>query len=405
MKKNDFLFFTFFFISLSLMAQTDCSEGRYKDSLFKVDVIEDVVYGSNYNYLSINSTLRMDIYQPQGDVAKKRPLIIIAPGGSFVAENKQDYPTRILCQKFASLGYVAVGMDYRVGVLFPTQEQFRKALLRATHDMRAVVRYFRKDAATSNVYKVDTNIIVVGGSSAGAFMALHVGYLDKISEILSQEIDTTNLGGVEGLSGNPGYSSKVNYIVNLCGALGDTSFMEPGNIPVISMHGTNDNTVPYASGKAVGIIYVEGSATIKKRADNIGVQNPFYSFYGADHVPYDASLNLSSYELYMDTTFAFVRDHLYNWICGGSTIVTDYKKETVKISPNPFHEYTEISAIVPFQNASLEIIDITGKSVARYENINDHKIIIHRKGLSNGLYLYKIYEHNILRSTGKLSIQ
>jgi len=285
MKKNYFLFFSFFFISLSQMAQTDCSGGRYRDSLFMVEVLEDVVYGNNYNYLNINSTLRMDIYQPQSDVAIKRPLIIIAPGGSFVAENKQDYPTRILCRKFASMGYVAVGMDYRVGVLFPTQDQFRNALFRATHDMRAVVRYFRKDAATTNVYKVDTNIIIVGGSSAGAITALHVGYLDKISEILSQGIDTTGLGGVEGLSGSPGYSSKVNYIVNLCGAMGDTSFLEPGNIPVISMHGTNDNTVPYATGTALGIVKVDGSATIKIRADHIGIQNPFYSFKGADHVP------------------------------------------------------------------------------------------------------------------------
>ncbi|HNW99553.1 MAG TPA: T9SS type A sorting domain-containing protein [Bacteroidales bacterium] len=391
----------------NLIAQADCSGGRYLDSLFSVDVTNDIVYGHNYNYLGIYSTLKMDVYQPHGDVAEKRPLIIIAPGGSFIFEDKQDYTTVTLCEKFASLGYVTVGMDYRVGVSLPTQAQFRTALYRATHDMRAVVRYFKQDAATVNTYKVDTSIIIVGGSSAGAITALHVGYLDKISEILSQDIDTTGMGGVEGLSGNQGYSSKVNYIVNLCGALGDTIFLEPGDIPVISMHGTNDNTVPYASGSALSIVPVDGSATIKIRADHVGVQNPFYSFIGADHVPYDSGSNATSYILYMDTTFTFIRDNLYNWICSGYTDINENNlPASITVSPNPFTDYTEIYSSLPLQNASLEIFDITGKEVFQLNNINDNRIIIHRSGMPAGIYFYKLSGQNKKPvSSGKLAIQ
>ena len=57
---------------------------RYLDSLFLVEVVSDVTYGSNTNLYGSTQSLEMDIYQPQGDTLSERPLIILAHGGSFI---------------------------------------------------------------------------------------------------------------------------------------------------------------------------------------------------------------------------------------------------------------------------------------------------------------------------------
>ncbi|PIZ56114.1 MAG: carboxylesterase, partial [Candidatus Tagabacteria bacterium CG_4_10_14_0_2_um_filter_40_13] len=55
--------------------------------------------------------------------------------------------------------------------------------------MKAAVRYFRKDAATANLYKVDPNVAFIGGISAGSFIGIYYSYLDQPSEIPTS-IDT-----------------------------------------------------------------------------------------------------------------------------------------------------------------------------------------------------------------------
>src|SRR6185369_14727225 len=128
-------------------------------------------------------------------------------------------------------------------------------------------------------------------------------YLNQPAE-LPAAIDTTVLGGLEGNSGNPGYPSTVNAIVNLCGALGDTAWMIPGDIPVCSMHGTADNIVPYATAMlsiiTIPIMVVNGSYSVSQQANRIGIPNVMYTYFGATHVPYASNLS------YMDTTVRFV---------------------------------------------------------------------------------------------------
>ena len=49
--------------------------------------------------------------------------------------------------------------------------------------MKASVRFFTKDAATTNTYKINPNKIFIGGYSAGAITALHYGYVNNESEL------------------------------------------------------------------------------------------------------------------------------------------------------------------------------------------------------------------------------
>ncbi|HEY4799712.1 MAG TPA: alpha/beta hydrolase, partial [Bacteroidia bacterium] len=241
------------FLSTFMFAQTYCGSSRYDTVVFStVTTTSNVVYGYNTTNSGTGDTLKMDIYQPAGDVATMRPVIVFAHGGSFIGGSKTDSYAVDFATRFAKRGYVVASIDYRLGMSFPINAaNGTNAVWRATQDMKAAIRFFRKDAATTNTYKIDPNYIFAGGYSAGAFMAVHHAYLDKVSEIPAS-VDTTVVGGFEGSSGNPGYSSKVKAIVNLAGAIGDSSWINTGDIPMVTLQGNNDNTVPYC--KAVIVV-------------------------------------------------------------------------------------------------------------------------------------------------------
>jgi para-nitrobenzyl esterase len=340
----------------------------------------------------------MDIYQPSGDTMTARPLIIWAHGGSFLAGSKNDNDVTILCQRFAKRGYVCVSIDYRLGIPFPINEvSATKAVYRATQDLRAAVRFFRKDAATVNDYKIDPSIIFAGGSSAGAFTALHLAYLDEVSEIPSA-VDTTDLGGLEGSSGNLGYTSTVNAVIDLCGALGERTYIHPGDIPFVALHGTNDNTVPYGTAMiyllgAFPIMVIDGSYSIAGYADTIGVYNQMYTYYGADHVPYATST------AYMDTTVKFVSNFLFSYFgCtpsdpspAANTFTTGLNSlandETLLIFPNPASESLSITSEKNIE--SITITDRTGKLIKTISD-SGKDLNLDITYLEPGMYLLKI---------------
>jgi len=297
-------------ITGSLFAQSPCSTGRYATDVFSnFTTTSDIVYGQNSSYTGANTSLKLDVYQPTGDTETNRPLLIFVHGGSFIGGSKTDGDMVAMCQRFAKKGYVTASIDYRLGFFPFDSANAVKAVVRATQDLRAAIRFFYKDKQTTNTYKIDTNHIFIGGSSAGAITALHVGYLNnecEISDYLNANT-ITQLGGLEGSSGNPGYSTTVHGILNGCGALARYSWMEAGDVPVASVHGTNDGTVKYNRGivnPGVPLMYLDGSRMIHERACAVGVENQFYTFLGAPHVPYAGSV------AYMDTTVNFFRDFI-----------------------------------------------------------------------------------------------
>src|ERR1043165_9130881 len=154
-----------------------CGNGRYYDKIFSPST-STVTFGNAMQFDSQYVDLKMDIYQPAGDLLAHRPLIMVAFPGSFTAGSRLSPDITQLCDNFVRRGYVCASIDYRLGFENGSDcdtNQF-KAMMRAVQDMRAAVRYFYKDAQTNNTYRVDTNQIFIGGSSAGAFIALNYAY-------------------------------------------------------------------------------------------------------------------------------------------------------------------------------------------------------------------------------------
>lgn len=410
MKKNYFLLLLFSVTISASGQQIDCSSGRFDQEIFSaVKVTTDIVYGSNVDKDGNTVALYMDIYEPDGDTMMKRPLIIWAHGGSFLAGGKNDADIVSLSEHFAKRGYVCASISYRLGIYPVNQDNATKAVYRAVQDMKASIRYMRKDAATINDYRIDTSIVYAGGSSAGAFTALHLAYLDQYSELPSQ-IDTSVMGDMEGNSGNPGYSSHVNAVIDLCGALADRSWIVSGDIPFVAMHGTQDGVVPYSRAmiyllNIFPVMIVDGSFSIAQYADSIGVQNSFYTFYGADHVPYVSNVS------YMDTTVRFVSNFLYNQL--GCTPANPYPlPNTFTTGLTPVAVNGNVSVYQSgdkkinfdlIQNAeSVSLFDISGKKIFEKQK-PAAKFSALLPDLKSGLLIYRVVTSDKIIS-GKLFI-
>jgi acetyl esterase/lipase len=262
-------------------SQAACSQ-RYIQRIFtSVDTTRNVIYGKNINVNGAMDTLRCDIYRPVGDTSSSRPLLVLTHGGSFVSGDKSEPDIVRLCVAFASRGYLTASINYRLGVASFSGAEMARSNLRAVQDERAAVRYFRSRADSLHI---DTSLIFAGGTSAGAFTAIQHAYLDQ-SEI-PPGMDTAGIGGLEGASGTPGFSSRIRGVINLWGAIGDTAWINAGDVPIVSIHGTADNTVPYDAGWVfgmTGLYWVYGSASIHHRAVGHGVYSVLRLFPGMGH--------------------------------------------------------------------------------------------------------------------------
>lgn len=415
--------------SVSLNAQ--CAGMRYHDYIFPTTPVptSNITYGSNVTASGTTQSLKLDVYQPVGDTASGRALIIIAHGGSFYTGSKTGTDVAPLAKDFAKMGYVTASIDYRLGMTnfpFPSSTagpaghtvdstDAGAAVMRAVHDGRAAIRYFRKNAAIGgNTYKIDTNKIFFAGVSAGGFIALHIAYMDLLSEF-PPYVDTTGVhsgtthgqlgmsGGLEGNSGNPGYSSKVNAIINICGALGDTAWMSPGDTPVLSFHGTNDATVPYGSATitlagSFPLLVVDGSYSIAEQANNLGIENCFVSWPGQDHVP-EVGTSANAVAHY-DSTIVISRNFLEHYTCG-VTLDCNYttalgiddiaSDADFNIYPNPTYNSATID-LTQFNGneVTIELYDALGRQSKNITNIKTDTYILQRDNLQSGIYFMNV---------------
>jgi hypothetical protein len=283
---------------------------RYLTPQFaNVKVTKDVKYGSNLSYNSLFTTsedLLMDVYEPDGDTATNRPVIILGHAGSFLAlyqwGTKEQYSVVELCNRFAKLGYVAVSINYRLGwaagsgVKEEREKTIINAVYRAMQDFKTCVRYFRKDVAENqNQWKIDPCKIFVGGTNSGGYSALAVSSLNKQSELYGFKFldsngnpyinqaktgDFDGFGGTENLDNYKGYNSLPSAVLALGAATGDTTWIEQGEIPVVACHGVDETTTPYntaivITGSGTAIIVVSGSGDFMPRVERLGNNDIF----------------------------------------------------------------------------------------------------------------------------------
>ena len=116
LKNGLFFFLTIFFV------QTAISQ-PWVDSEYDIEIHKDSVYGYAIDYTGKEQALRCDIAFPINDTIPEcgRPLVLVVHGGSFLAGNKEEYDIQLWMKEFAKKGYVAVAINYRLG-MFQTEE-------------------------------------------------------------------------------------------------------------------------------------------------------------------------------------------------------------------------------------------------------------------------------------------
>jgi hypothetical protein len=299
---------------------------RYLDEIFtNVDVQADIIYQANISVLTgmpALDTFRLDFYEPQGDTVSERPLILIAHTGSFLPPPingqctgvRQDWTVEMLCTMLAKRGFTAAAFSYRQGWNpVGTQEERTGTLLNAAYrgiqDGFTAARFFRANAST---YGIDVNKIAMGGIGTGGYLSLGCTFLNSYDEIELAKfidpnttfsyVDTSLSGDIEGKNNRPlnignhvNQSSEIQFSFNLGGAVGDSSWIEPGEGPVVSFQVPSDPFAPYGFGPVIVpttqefVVNVSGAQGVQSRNNRLGNNNSFANATYTD--PYTAAAN------------------------------------------------------------------------------------------------------------------
>lgn len=188
-----------------------------------VQVTSDIVYararvGVGDERRTAERALRLDLYEPANDTSAARPALLLAFGGAFHRGTKEDdtvadasgsnTPIAEYCRRFASLGYVACSIDYRLvqedpdpghtrvvaepdaiprsrvdvvrgllGLGPVNPAQLWRGIEAASDDMAAAFRYVRDHSVD---WRIDPARIAVGGFSAGARTALNAAFGERV---------------------------------------------------------------------------------------------------------------------------------------------------------------------------------------------------------------------------------
>jgi hypothetical protein len=282
---------------------------------------------------AVPEALKLDVYRPVGDTETSRPLVILFHTGNFLpfplnqgcGGHKRDSSLVEVANRLAKMGYVTASADYRLGwnPIASTDVLRRQGIINAAYrgvqDARNAVRFFKESVFQGNQYGIDTNKIVLWGHGTGGYITLNAAALDKYSEIplapggkffwdhdnnagtpvipmvvesLNGNINGTSLGILQ----NPMTGAAIdtfnipNYVnhdsdfalaVNLAGALGDSTWIDGNEPPIISFHVPNDNFAPYDRGVVnvpntpLQVIEVVGSYYVQHELEKYGVNDVF----------------------------------------------------------------------------------------------------------------------------------
>jgi acetyl esterase/lipase len=329
----------------AMLFMSSFAQTRYLDPVFtKVNKQGPVVYGFNTTILPTavpggkptKQPLVMDVYTPDGDTEKKRPVVLLLHTGNFLpiktnggtTGERSDSVMVEMATRFAKMGYVAVSVDYRQG-WNPVSKKLNvrintliNAAYRGVQDVRSCIRFFKKTVdKDNNPFGVDPDKIMVIGQGTGGYISTALATLDNYPEIFAKPtkgkfIDIDSVTGnpipmvIESINGDvegkkvgfipkgsglpfegdtlcypnhPAYTSNFQLGVNLGGALADTSWMKKGDVPMISFHVPNDPFAPYNQAVLIvpttgdKIVEVMGARVIQQQVNKYG-NNAIFNF-------------------------------------------------------------------------------------------------------------------------------
>lgn len=198
---------------------------------------------------------KLDVYARRGPTPT--PTVIFIHGGGWVQGTKEASALSVL--PFVAMGYSAVNVEYRLAnvTLAPA----------AIEDCRCALRWV---VAHAKDYNFDPDRIVVAGASAGGHLALTTGMVPTSAGFdrtcqgpneprVAAIVDFFGITDIADLLDGPNkkpFPESWPYTVQWLGnqpnrdaiakAASPLTYVRAGLPPTISIHGDNDQTVPYA---------------------------------------------------------------------------------------------------------------------------------------------------------------
>ena len=339
--------------------------------------------------------LIMDVYMPPAsDVVASRPTFVNLHTGNFLPAlfngattgDKVDSIGVNFCKQMAKRGYVAVNINYRLGWNpISGDENVRRgtllqAVYRAVLDAQTAVRFLKSPAGAA--FGIDSeNIILMGQGSGGYVTQAYTTLNDYVTEIagLDKFIDTeTGLpyvipaidGSIEGGPGfvrlvDPlqflGFSKDVAMSANMGGALADSTWLEAGDVPMVSFQCIRDPFAPFDHGTVVvpttneNVVPVDGANVFIRKANEFGNNDAFASIPDGD--PYtDAARSTygQTYDYIFATqptmTVSSTPEGLYPFVLPLNGDVSVYGNQG---SPWDWWDFATLQAVVAGTNAQL----------------------------------------------------
>ncbi len=279
-------------LSLLLSLAAISSPGQTAPSASPIDMMMNYTVTPNVVYsVANNYECKLDVYtrNPRGTVA---PTVIIIHGGGWVGGSKEERVLEIL--PYLDMGFHAINVEYRMARVSPPPA--------AVEDCRQALRWLYEHAKQ---YGFDTTRIIVTGGSAGGHLALMTGMVDAAAGFdASKEWDDAlptmkvaaivNWFGITDVNELLTGPNRQSYAVNWLGSLPERekvaarvsplSYVRAGLPPVLTIHGDNDQLVPYSQ-----------AVHLHKALTAAGVTNRLVTIPGGRHGGFTRDQMVSAY--------------------------------------------------------------------------------------------------------------
>ncbi len=214
------------------------------------------------------AALIYDVYYPSPSAytqygnAPLPALFLFHSGGFSDCSNKDNDNIGSYCQGFAERGFITFNVEYRRGTVnqpgFVSAEQVL-AVYRCFQDARGAIRSaIKRQLNNETNFKIDTSKLFIGGSSAGAIIALGTAFYNQQEmDIVSPGVSDPSILGpldIDNYYGSVNTAFSLKGVLSMWGGIVDKNSADPSavalikptdNIAVIAFHGEADSTVPF----------------------------------------------------------------------------------------------------------------------------------------------------------------
>jgi acetyl esterase/lipase/peptidoglycan/xylan/chitin deacetylase (PgdA/CDA1 family) len=267
------------------------------------DILPNITYS-----IANNTELKLDLYLPKNRSAPN-PTLMLFHGGGWVDGQKERNVFQLL--PYLSLGWAVINVEYRLARNTPAPA--------AVEDCRCALRWVSYHAKE---YSLDASKIVLTGTSAGGHLSLITGMLPAQSVFDRQCPTDSSTRWREGTEPKTNVAAIINWYgitdvaelidgpnakhyamewfgsmsnrEELARQLSPISYVRAGLPPILTIHGDQDDIVPYTQ-----------AARLHAALDKAGAPNQLVTLRGRKHGGFNRQDLVNSYAVIRE----FLRKH------------------------------------------------------------------------------------------------